>query len=175
MKFVVCLTLLFTTVCMAEPIVLFDSGITIPSYPYKQILSKTEVPDFGAEWALDKAAGMAPQSESIDPNSWLPIVSKRLTPGQVKTRSVRYDYLVSPICIIGSDAQSLRWIATYHSILSDNNVLCWLVSAPNIKSVQTVIDTLDGIAMSPADGDAISEFFGLSHYPVLITQRLIEQ
>jgi len=54
-------------------------------------------------------------------------------------------------------------------------VLCWLVSAESLSKVKRIVTALSGVSMSPANGDAIAKFFSIKHYPVLITQRLIEQ
>ena len=159
----------------AEPIVLFDSGNTVPTYRYKQILQGVSIPDFGKMWATDKAVEVDKTNDPKDPSNWLPVTTTKLSPGIVKKRHVRFDQLVSPVCIIGSDEKSLVWIKKYQSVLLKNNVLCWLVSAENLAEVKQVVTALSGVSMSPANGDAIAKFFSIKHYPVLITQRLIEQ
>jgi len=159
----------------AEPIVLFDSGKTVPTFHYKQILQGNSIPDFGKMWATDKAVEVDESNDPKDPANWLPVATTKLSPGLIKSRKVRFDQLVSPVCIIGSDEKSLAWIKKYRSVLLKNNVLCWLVSAKNLDEVQQVITALSGVSMSPANGDAIAKFFSIKHYPVLITQRFIEQ
>jgi integrating conjugative element protein (TIGR03765 family) len=168
------LTLVLSSVS-AEPVVIYDAGHTVPTYVYKQILQGVSVPDFGQLWAADKAIEVDKSNNPGDPSNWLPVTSAKLTPGVEYSREVRFDQLVTPVCIIGSDAKSLAWIRQYQAVLKKHNVLCWLVSANTLAEVQTVITALNGISMSPADGDAIAEFFTIRHYPVLITQRLIEQ
>jgi integrating conjugative element protein (TIGR03765 family) len=159
----------------AEPIVLFDSGKTVPTYRYKQILQGISIPDFGNIWATDKVVEVDEYNDPKDPANWLPVTTTKLSPGLIKPREVRFDQLVSPVCIIGSDEKSLAWIKKYRSVLLKNNVLCWLVSAKNLDEVQQVVTALSGVSMSPANGDAIANFFSIKHYPVLITQRFIEQ
>ena len=159
----------------AEPIVLFDSGNTIPTYRYKQILQGISIPDFGKIWATDKADEVDASNDPKDPANWLPVTTTKLSPGTVKARQVRFDQLVSPVCIIGSDDRSLNWVKKYQSVLLKNNVLCWLVSAESLSEVQQVVTALSGVSMSPANGDEIAKFFSIKHYPVLITQRFIEQ
>lgn len=159
----------------AEPIVLFDSGKTVLTYRYKQILQGISIPDFGKIWATDKAVEMGEYDDPKDPANWLPVTTTKLSPGIIKPREVRFDQLISPVCIIGSDERSLAWIKKYRSVLLKNNVLCWLVSARNLDEVQQVVTALSGVSMSPANGDAIAKFFSIKHYPVLITHRFIEQ
>ena len=167
--------LTIVNVVHAEPIVLFDSGKTVPTYRYKQILQGISIPDFGKMWATDKAVEIDESNDSKDPANWLPVTTTKLSPGLIKPRKVRFDQLVSPVCIIGSDERSLSWIKKYRSVLLKNNVLCWLVSAKNLDEVQQVVTALSGVSMSPVNGDAIAKFFSIKHYPVLIIQRFIEQ
>ena len=159
----------------AEPVVLFDSGNTVPTYSYKQILQGVSIPDFGQLWAADKVIEIDKSSDPTDPANWLPVSTRKLSPGRVTAREVRFNQLASPVCVVGSDEKSLNWIKKYRSALLQNNVLCWLVSAENLEQVQQVVIALDGVSMSPADGDAIADFFSIAHYPVLISQRFIEQ
>ena len=159
----------------AEPVVLFDSGNTVPTYSYKQILQGVSIPDFGQLWASNRAIEVDKSIDPSDPANWLPVTTHKLSPGRVSAREVRFNQLASPVCVIGSDQKSLTWITKYREVLLQNNVLCWLVSAQNLAQVQQVVTALAGVSMSPADGDAIADFFSIAHYPVLITQRFIEQ
>jgi len=160
---------------VAEPTVLFDSGSTIPAYPYKIPLEGFDIPDFGDTWAKQTVDTFEETDDPSNPANWLPITTTKLRPGDFGTRAVTFNELASPVCIIGSDDRSIAWIEKYHQPLLENNVLCWLVSAQTIEDVQRVINALDGISMSPANGDAIAEFFIIDRYPVLITHRFIEQ
>ncbi len=174
-RFFILFSCLLPVEVLAEPIVLFDSGRTVPALPYKQIILDVEIPDFGALWAIDKSASETVASDPSNPANWLPITSTRLTPGKVAARVVEYNNLPSPVCVIGSGERSIKWLQKNHKALAENNVLCWLVEAPDLESVRNVILALDGVSMAPADGDAIADFFSLRHYPVLITPRFIEQ
>ncbi len=167
-----------TPYLLAEPVVIFDSGVTMPSYPYKQLFSGKNVPDFGKDWALEKIQKLGDGDKSndvTDPDNWLPITTTKLSPGDVTARTVQFNQLASPVCIIGSDERSLNWISQYQSILLKYNALCWLVEAKDLDDVQRVVTALGGVSMSPADGDTIADFFDLAHYPAFITQRFIEQ
>jgi integrating conjugative element protein (TIGR03765 family) len=173
---VILMTLVMMQPAQAEPTVLFDSGNTVPTYPYKQILQGVDIPDFGKLWSTEKASDLTKSKyDPKDPANWLPITTTRLSPGKVMARKVRFDNLASPVCVIGYDPRSLTWIRQYQSVLLKNNVLCWLVSADNLKQVQEVSTALAGVPMSPASGDEIAKFFTITHYPLLITQRFIEQ
>ncbi len=160
----------------AEPTVIFDSGNTVSSDQYKAIIQNKNIPDFGKLWVKNKKETLGQSHADVTkPANWLPVRTDKLTPGKVVSRQVRYNTLVSPVCIIGSDNKSLAWVRKYHDILLKNNALCWLVSANNVADVQRTITALDGIPMTPADGNAIARFFSIQHYPVLVTQKFVEQ
>lgn len=158
-----------------EPVVLFDSGQTVSTDVYKQILTGVNVPDFGQIWATETKDSVGAGKDSHNPVNWLPLITRKLTPGKVKSYEVNYSSLESPVCIIGTDPKSLAWVKKYQHVLLKNNVLCWLVSANNVDGVKKIVNALAGVQMSPANGDDLAKFFHLAHYPVLITPRFIEQ
>ena len=160
----------------AEPTVIFDSGNTTPIGRYHQMISGAQIPDFGDAWSSAQRSELeAEKADPANPENWLPITTTKLSPGKVHPRAVQLSELASPICVIGSDSMSTEWIRTYHNALVNNGVLCWLVEASTLDDVQRIVQVLNGIPMSPADGNAIAEFFQIQHYPVLITHRFIEQ
>lgn len=176
LNFMFSLIFLFSQDAMSEPDVIYDSGRTISASKYKSLFKELkEIPDFGKNWALSKANKFNPNVDPSNAKNWLPIKTSKLTPGYVKAKPVQFNNMLNPICIIGSDQKSLQWIQKYHDVLIKNEAICWLVQASNINDVKKVVETLDGIPMSPSDGDALSDFFSLSHYPVLITARFLEQ
>jgi len=168
------LSLFLIQTAFAEPVVIYDSGTAIPVYPYKMPLEGLVIPDFGDKWATD-AAVKAAESDPNDPANWLPVTTGKLSPGNFESRTVTFNQIANPLCIIGSDDRSIEWLERHHNALLANDVLCWLVSADTVADVQRVVDALNGISMSPANGDSIADFFVIDHYPVLITQRFIEQ
>jgi integrating conjugative element protein (TIGR03765 family) len=168
------LSLFLVQPALAEPVVIYDSGTAIPVYPYKMPLEGLEIPDFGDMWARETSV-KAVQSDPNDPANWLPVTTNKLSLGDFESRTVTFNQIANPICIIGSDDRSIEWIERHHSALLANDVLCWLVSADTVADVQRVVNALDGISMSPANGDSLADFFVIDHYPVLITQRFIEQ
>ncbi len=169
------LILLISTPLLAAPVVLFDQGPTEPTHKYKMLVQGFDIPDFGRLWAEEASLNTNDALDPLHPSNWLPLTTTKLTPGDVVSRRVVYNYLSSPVCVIGSDDRSLHWVRRYHKQLLENNVLCWLVQSNDIDELQKTIDALDGITMSPSNGDAIADHFSISHYPILITPRFIEQ
>ena len=99
-----------------------------------------------------------------------------MTPARINVgQEVNFE-LDAPICVIGADPLSLRWIKANLDKLVQVKARCWLVQARNFQAFSAVSQALQGrVVMTPADGDIVADYFGLSHYPVVIDQRYISQ
>ncbi len=168
------LILLLPMQVYAEPRIILDRG-GVSTEPYRRVLENTEVPDFGGEWVQTYSPRI--QKDPQNPSVWLPLRSDKLSPAKIEVvQEVYYSTLESPICIIGSDPLSLRWLKTNLQNLIDVKARCWLVQAKNFNDFSTVSKLLNGrVLMTPADGDAVAGFFKIKHYPVIIDQRYISQ
>ncbi len=100
--------------------------------------------------------------------------TKALTPGPVKTKKIHAPLLAQPIYLIGDDDFSKRWLKKYVARLQAIHAVGFIVNA---RSHQTIKDLEKQfhLQLIPINGTAISHHFGLSHYPVLISQHRIEQ
>ncbi len=159
---------------VAEPRIILDRG-GVSTESYRRVLDNTQVPDFGGEWVQTYSPRI--QKEPQNPQVWLPLSSDKLSPAKLEVvQEVYYATLETPICIIGSDPLSLRWLKTNLQNLIDVKARCWLVQAKNFNDFSTVSKLLNGrVLMTPADGDAVADFFKIKHYPVIIDQRYISQ
>lgn len=169
------LLLLPTMQVTAEPVVLIDEG-GISTDKYRRILQPaTEVPDFGGQWI--QANSPLIQDDPNNVGLWLPLSTDKLSPKRI-AEGVDVDFaeLDAPICIIGSDPLSLRWIEIHLHDLVRLKARCWLVQANDFEDFKAVSRTLQGrVLMTPADGNAIADFFGIHHYPLFIDQRFMGQ
>lgn len=92
-----------------------------------------------------------------------------------KSRSANIKHLFSPIFIVGDDPISLAWIKHYKSTLDKVHAVGLVVSASSINSIKKIKAAAGKVRLYPAEGDAVSQFFGIKCYPVLISKHLIEQ
>jgi len=145
---------------------------------YRSILrAPTEVPDFGGQWVQKYSPLIQKDPENL--SLWLPLKTSALSPKRLSDADVvevNFSELDAPICIIGSDDLSHRWIQSNLHLLIQMKTRCWLVQADNFEDFTYVSELLQGrVMMTPADGDAIADFFGIQYYPVFIDQRYIGQ
>lgn len=156
----------------AEPIVILDEG-GISTEKYRRVLQSTEVPDFGGLWIEANLPRI--QQDPGNPDVWLPLAT-RMRPARIEMEQEVSFNLDAPICVIGADPLSLRWIRANLDKLVMVGARCWLVQANDFRAFTAVSRALQGrVLMMPADGDAVADYFGLTSYPVVIDQRYIAQ
>lgn len=156
----------------AEPVVILDAG-GISTEKYRRVLQPEQVPDFGGLWVQANLPRI--QQDPDNPDVWLPLTT-RMTPARIdRDQEVNFE-LDAPICVIGADPLSLHWIRVNLDKLVQVEARCWLVQARDFRAFRAVSQALQGrVVMTPADGDIVADYFGLSHYPVVIDQRYISQ
>lgn len=158
----------------AEPTIILDDG-GVSTDKYRRILdTANKVPDFGGQWVLDNYSRIERDPEN--PNVWLPLTTRKLHPARIsRDREVNFD-LDAPICIVGSDPLSLRWIEENLDGLVMIKARCWLVQARDFRDFSAVSQRLQGrVLLLPVDGDEIADYFQIANYPVVIDQRYISQ
>lgn len=100
--------------------------------------------------------------------------SMRLTPGPVKTRKVHSELPFTPLFLVGIDPTSIAWLKQYSSKLKRLNARGYLVSVKNKHDYDYFV-TQTGWHLPPISGDSIAKAYSISHYPVLVSDKLIEQ
>lgn len=170
-----CVAFLFsaTDIFASEPQVIYDSGSAVSTDRYAEILKDVRVPDFGKSWIFGNIQQI--QDSPSDPTIWLPLKTTKMTPGFIK-EDIHVNYhMDEPVCIVGSDEVSRRWIVRMVEQLKKMNATCWIVQANDIHDYSDIDTLLNGVLLMPAEGDAIADFFHITHYPVIINQRYITQ
>lgn len=164
----------FTSLAQAEPFVIYDAGQGVSTASYTQLFSSEQIPDFRNSWMFKEL----PQAEAADvtPVSTFPIRTSRLTPKRLTREQEGYFATIAfPICVIGTDDLSIEWIMRNLQPLIEMNAQCLLVSAESEVDARELLNLSPGLAIYPANGDAIADTFKIEHYPVLITDRYISQ
>ena len=100
--------------------------------------------------------------------------SKDLTVGPVKTRKINAKNLIQPIFIVGTDKESMKWLKHYAPRLKALHAVGIVVNVKDNKAYEKLAKTY-GLHLLPISGDTLAKHFGIQHYPVLISQHLIEQ
>ncbi|RUM93754.1 MAG: hypothetical protein DSZ28_06670 [Thiothrix sp.] len=168
----------FCQTLFAEPSVLYDSGNSMPVEQYGGDVSTARSPQTPAYKSTAKHNLSSPAKEAQINNidaSVLPLRTHGMSVGKVIKRQVNIPALKTPVCVVGSDEQSLNWLATNRKQLSRIGARCLLIQAESQTDIDRVNKQANGLKMVTVPGDAMVAEFGLQHYPVLISKRWIEQ
>lgn len=164
--FIVLLFSLFSSsVLVAAPTTIYDNGNTVDISNYLRILK---------ERTTSEIAPLPGVTKSRDP-SFFPLKTDGLSPARVDSYEAYFPGLPNPLCVIGSDENSRHWLEANAEALAKSNAFCWIVQAESMKDVQALRSISISIKMLPSNGRDLIEYYGISHYPVLITQRAVYQ
>jgi integrating conjugative element protein (TIGR03765 family) len=105
----------------------------------------------------------------------LPVISKKLSPGRVESRTANATGLMQPLFLVGADDLSLAWLKQRSAILKEIGAVGMVVNVSDANSLAALRKAADGLELLPACGDDIAGILGIENYPVLITRTGIEQ
>jgi len=160
--------LLVPVMAQAELTVIYDSGNTQPIAPFLEVVESADgIPQ-------QRLVPTKPQLGAADPKAWLPIQSHGLTPGSVQARSHGRPF-ARPFFLIGSDTRSRQWLRDHQDRLKEIGAVGMLVQADTLDDLRKIAELADGLSILPASASDIAKALGISHYPVLISARGIEQ
>lgn len=114
------------------------------------------------------------KAQQIASMAVLPYSTSGMVLGKISPTQVDFD-LSRPICVLGSDETSLKWVAQHREALIRMNALCWLIEATDLNDLKEVNRVTQGLSVLPLKGDLLVKNFGLTHYPALITRDEIRQ
>ena len=159
----------------AEPIVIYDSGRTVPASKYTNFLFTDIKPDFiKSGWMFTDEADK--EESQKKPNSQVFPLTTKLSPARISVNKEQYiASLPGPLGIVGSDPLSKQWITRNYKHLRDMGARCIIVQSENESQAQELAMMLNGLLVNLGDGDVLADYFKIEHYPVLITERSISQ
>lgn len=115
-----------------------------------------------------------PVLKQVTVTQMLPVISTKLTPGQVATRPSKAQGL-TPFFIIGSDSLSKQWLLERKGELINIGAKGLIVNVQTSDELTTLQALVPELLLQPTYGDDIAERLNLAHYPVLITSEIITQ
>lgn len=171
----------YTNIIHAEPNVIFDAGKkhSQSMETYLRVFKKPSqfvLPD-------DAASRQRIQQELLDRASQhggyggvrVPIRSQTLTPQRVASKDAYFPNLMTPLFVVGADPVSLAWLKQWREALLKVGAVGWVVQAENAEELRAIAEAGAGLRFMAMSGDALTDVFGVNGYPVLISQRAIEQ
>lgn len=145
----------------------------------------TIVADFGGQSTATYFEGInnqgkekIPQAESVPAPvaamTALPVSTPELTPGKVDARALTLPGM-RPMFLIGDDDLSRRWLSLRRDVLGQLNAVGLVVNVASEGALNDLKKHADGLALVPVSGSDLAKRLGLSHYPVLLTEKGVEQ
>jgi integrating conjugative element protein (TIGR03765 family) len=157
---------------LPQLIVVADHG-GIPARPYFVAINGAGVDESDG---YSTQQGIPPHpTQRYGERDMLPIETERLTPGRVAPRGLNLPGGFTPLFLVGDDALSRQWLAERGDILRDMNAVGLVIQVQDEQALQSLREAAGGLELRPVSGDGLADRLGLRHYPVLISQRGIEQ
>lgn len=148
----------------------------------------TVVADLGGQSTAEFFAGINDQEEgpkmsspaqtltlsTPDKTSVLPINTPELSPGPLDARSLHMPGMRS-IFLIGDDDLSRRWLVLRRDQLIQLNAVGYVVNIASKAAWDDLQHLATGLELLPVSGSDLALRLGISHYPVLISEKGLEQ
>ncbi|MFY1026556.1 integrating conjugative element protein [Actinobacillus seminis] len=144
------------------------------------------IADLGGESAVRFYEGIQPEvdeSAANFPNAipdmlteadMLPVVSHRLTPGQVNPVTLDLTGM-SPLFLVGVDNLSRQWLKQHYDVLLANQAVGLVVNVTTLEELVGLRQLAPNLPLLPTAADDLSRRLKLNHYPALITETGISQ
>jgi integrating conjugative element protein (TIGR03765 family) len=158
--------LLLAKCIIAEPHVIYDSGITKTTKTYMASVKKPN------RQALKQSSAIKPR---IKTPPRLPVYTSALTPGTVNSKKINHPLLDRPFFIVGADRLSHHWLIENREQLKTLHAIGIVVNVQTEQQLSDLEDSAGGMRLNPIKGGKMARQLSLNHYPVLISGGLIEQ
>ncbi|THA05876.1 integrating conjugative element protein [Rodentibacter pneumotropicus] len=144
------------------------------------------IADLGGESAVRFYEGIQPEHDEnafVYPNAipetvteadMLPVVSHKLTPGNVKPIVLELIGM-SPIFLIGNDDLSRQWLSKHYKNLLSQQAVGLVVNVATLDELNQLRSLAPNLVLLPTSADDLSDRLKLSHYPALITETGVSQ
>lgn len=141
--------------------------------------------DFGGESAVRFYEALQPDESMVqaNPNSVpstlteadiLPVVSHRMTPGQIQPVRMNLPGML-PIFLIGTDNLSKNWLHSNYDYLKKIGAMGLVVSVKTTNELNELRQLAPDLTLMPTPGDDLASRLNLAHYPALLTSEGLSQ
>lgn len=164
--------------CLLMPVaaqaleVILDIGEGSPAAPYLERLEGAEEPTPRNTATLPPVNDAAERMLPVEPSHLRVAPLQGQPPREVLETLKR---MPRPLCLVGSDSQSLDWLEHHRATLLQAGAVCMLVQAETPEDLERVRDIAHGVPVQLSHGDDLAERLQLDVYPVLISREGIEQ
>lgn len=156
------LALLCCGSALAELEVVEDRGGIDATHYYEDFSSKPSQPSRSQPMGRVTEANM------------LPVRAERISPGMVERRPMNAPGL-RPFFMVGDDDLSKKWLEERSEALSAMGAVGMVVDVETSAALSQLRAIVPTLTLLPTPGDDVAGRLGLDHYPVLVTDKSIEQ
>lgn len=125
---------------------------------------------------------ISPQGEGVQPITYnqmvkenLPIDSGLTNKKFAKYQSASAANFITPICVVGYDQLSLRWLQENSQLLSQAGAVCMLAKAERTEQIVAIQKAAKDVTIQPVSARSLAEQVGLKYYPALIYNGWVAQ
>ncbi len=122
---------------------------------------------------IEEKISEAEPSKMLLPSIY-PVQTSALTPGPVRTRQINVD-LPTPLFLVGDDDRSKRWLTQYKIRLMRLKARGFVVNVETQQAMLNLQKQFAPLQMMAMPGNALAKWLNVKHYPVLLSDHLIEQ
>ncbi|EOZ3193171.1 TPA: integrating conjugative element protein [Yersinia enterocolitica] len=141
------------------------------------------VADLGGQSTADYFEGINNQSENTAPQvelsalipmTVLPAITPEMMPGRVIAKVLSMPGM-HPIFLVGDDDLSRSWLLQRRDVLGALKAVGLVVNVVNEEALSNLKKHAPELELLPVSGSDLARRLGLAHYPVLLTDKGLEQ
>lgn len=119
-------------------------------------------------------AGPTVPMQALDEARLLPVITRNLHPGQQRRRALNLPGM-TPLFLIGDDPQSTEWLRQHQNILKTLHATGLVVNVTTLARLNALRAIAPKLTLLPVSADDMAKHLPISAYPVLITDKGLEQ
>lgn len=119
-------------------------------------------------------AGPAVPMQALDEARLLPVITHTLHPGQQPRLALSLPGM-TPLFLIGDDPQSTEWLRQHHDALKTLHATGLVVNVTTLARLNTLRAIAPALTLLPVSADDMAKHLPITAYPVLITDKGLEQ
>ncbi|EJR7283356.1 integrating conjugative element protein [Citrobacter freundii] len=119
-------------------------------------------------------AGPAVPMQALDEARLLPVVTHTLHPGQQPRLAFSLPGM-TPLFLIGDDPQSTEWLRQHRDTLKTLHATGLVVNVTTLARLNALRTIAPALTLLPVSADDMAKHLPISAYPVLITDKGLEQ
>lgn len=112
--------------------------------------------------------------QELDEARLLPVVTHNLHPGQQPRLALSLPGM-TPLFLIGDDPQSTEWLRQHRDALKTLHATGLVVNVTTLARLNALRGIAPELTLLPVSADDMAKHLSISAYPVLITDKGLEQ